>query len=86
MHKASVLETDSMFGRALRSVPIWVWLLLAASQFVLLPYVLQLDSVPDSALYANEREDGNIRLATMAVFAPLFLGLSVWRWWVGPPR
>jgi hypothetical protein len=75
-----------MFGRALRWVPPWVWLLLAASQLVFLPYLIQLDSVPDSALYENEREDGNVRLATMAVFVPLFLGLSLWRCWVGPPR
>ncbi|HEX3147814.1 MAG TPA: hypothetical protein VHR66_06995 [Gemmataceae bacterium] len=75
-----------MFRRALQHVPVLVWLLLAASQFVLLPYVIRLNSMSDSELYANEREDAYVRLAAMAAFVPLFLGLSVWRWWVGPPR
>ena len=75
-----------MFRRTLQQVPVWLWLLLAVSQVVLLPYTLELFSAPESSLYGHEREDGYIRLATIAIFVPLFLGLSLWCWWVGPPR
>jgi hypothetical protein len=76
-------------------IPVWVWLLLAATQVLnLIAGTHRLSTLgdalrkmPDSTFYVelrehieNIRRDEQFNLAVAAVFALVFLGLALWRW------
>jgi hypothetical protein len=76
-------------------IPVWVWLLLAATQVLTLLTVPQrldliehqLQKLPDAPDYAQlrttyeeVRRDAELQLHAAMALAPLFIGMALWRW------